>query len=64
MNDAFEILGLDPYNKLTFREQKRCYRLKIMKAHPDKAAPDALSQQNVKDLLQKLNNAKDILEHH
>ena len=60
--EAFEILGLDSTNELTAKELTKAYWVAIMKAHPDKAKPDEVSQKKAKELSQKINVARNILK--
>ncbi len=60
--EAFKILGLDPTTELTRKKLNKTYCMAIMRAHPDKAKPDEVSQQKAKELSQKINVARDMLK--
>ncbi len=60
--EAFEILGLDSTIELTAKKLTKAYRVAIMRAHPDKAKPDEVSQKKAKELSQKINVPRDILK--
>ncbi len=58
--EAFETLRLDPNNELTQKDLQIAYHVSIMRAHPDKAPTDELSQQKGKRIISKINFAGDI----
>ncbi len=60
--EEFEILGLNTKIELTAKKLTKAYWVAIMKAHPDKAKPDEVSQKKAKELSQKNNVARDILK--
>ncbi len=60
--EAFEILGLDSTIELTAKKLTKAFCVAIMRAHPDKAKPDEVSQKKAKELSQKINVARDILK--
>ncbi len=62
LSEAFEILGINPKIQLTAEILTKAYRVAIMKAHPDKAKPDEVSQKKAKELSQKINDARDLLK--
>ncbi len=60
--EAFKMLGLDLTTELTRKTLDKTYCIVIMRAHPEKAQPDEVSQQMAKELSQNINIARDLLK--